>query len=106
MRRDRRYRCAGCLRSWDEAGGSGPVLKDEIWARICNRRPRDILCESCIRERFRLAYRRELRIDDLFPCPINLRSGRYFELLGKPIRVLADWARTVAKAEELWPDCR
>ena len=79
MRRDSRYRCDGCLRSWTEVS-SGPMLKGDVWARICDQRPRDRLCDECVGGRFKQAYGRELRIDDLKPCPINVISGRYFEL--------------------------
>jgi hypothetical protein len=77
------------------------VLKDEIWACICDQRPRDVLCEACIRTRLERVYHRQLRIDDLKPCPINLRSGRYQELLGSPPRILADWARAIVEALKL-----
>ena len=94
-----RYRCDGCLRSWREVCG-GPVLTDDVLARICDQRPRDILCDPCIRLRFERIYHRPLRSDDLFPCPLNVISGHYQELV--PAR-LAEWARHVVKATELIP---
>jgi hypothetical protein len=77
------------------------MLKDEIWTRICEQCPRDVLCEPCIRERFAHAYHRQLRIDDLYPCPINVSCGHYRELLDEPPRLLADWARAVFEANDL-----
>jgi hypothetical protein len=72
------------------------MLRNDIWARICGKRPRDILCRACVCERFTLTYRRELRIDDLKPCPINVICGAYFAL-APPGRILADWARYVVE---------
>ena len=43
--------------------------------------------------------RRELRIDDLKPCPINVIGGAYFAL-APPGRLLADWARYVVEEIE------
>jgi hypothetical protein len=94
-------RCDGCRRRWHKGDGeqvtSGPMLKNEIWARICADRPRDILCDLCVRTRVQQVYQRQLRIDDLKPCPINVMSGYYQELLGEPPRVLADWARAITE---------
>ena len=95
-----RYRCDGCLRSWREVRG-GPMLTDDVWARICDQRRRDILCDPCIRERIERVYRRSLRIDDLWPCPLNVIRGYYQELA--PAGLLADWADHVRKATELIP---
>ena len=89
-----RYRCDGCLRSWREVRG-GPMLTHDVWARICDQRPRDILCDPCIRDRFERVYRRPLRIDDLFPCQLNVICGHYQELA--PALLLADWARYVVE---------
>jgi hypothetical protein len=94
MRRDNRYRCDGCLRSWREVRG-GPMLNADVWARICILHPRDVLCEPCIRDRIERVYHRQMRIGDLLPCPINVICGHYQELA--PPRLLADWARYVVE---------
>jgi hypothetical protein len=93
-RRDNRYRCDGCLRSW-RVVRAGPMLNHNIWARICIRRPYDVLCEPCIRHRIERVCHRQMRIDDLLPCPINVECGHYQELA--PPRLLADWARYVVE---------
>jgi hypothetical protein len=97
MRRDNRYRCDGCLRSWREVNGIGPMLNDDVWARICGVYPLDMLCDPCIRARIELVYQRQLRIDDLLPCRLNVFAGYYRELAPPPPRLLADWAHMSLK---------
>jgi len=76
--------------------GIGPMLKHDIWTRICDQRPRDMLCEPCIRKRFEQVYHRQLRIDDLLPCLLNVRD---YQKLAPPGRLLADWARYIVGNE-------
>ena len=90
-----RDRCAGCRRSSAQVRAA-PMLKADIWARICGSRPDDVLRELCVRDRFAQIRHRELRVDDLLPCPINVMCGHYFEM-APPGRLLADWARYVVE---------
>ena len=44
---------------------NAPMLKDEVWEKIADRR--SLLCIACTEERLR----RRITIDDLLACPAN-----------------------------------
>jgi hypothetical protein len=74
-------RCAGCRLSFHKVK-TGPMLPDEMWQSLgC--KPRDILCDACVRRRIEQVYGRPLRFEDLTLCPFNVFSG-YLDELAPP----------------------
>ena len=79
-------RCDGCGRRWRKHTLWSPVLRDEIWQAIA-RAGREI-CLTCVKERIRKRFGRDLAFDDLVVCDFTLsvNGGSTFDKLAPPGR--------------------
>jgi hypothetical protein len=81
---------------------AGPVLYDHLWKRIAERNER-ILCGFCMSDRMAQRFNRNIKIDDLKPCPFNLfhHPHSWFAMLMRdkrePPANLAEWQSAAAE---------
>src|SRR5262245_11921030 len=67
------HKCVDCGETWSR--DPAPMVTDKIWKEL-QLLENDLICESCMHERFDFFLERPMRFGDLIRCPFNFGWAR------------------------------